>query len=93
MTTIASLLWARLFISWHLLYGEEAKWPTKVEIVGGGITLSFVINLTKHDKMALKRGPKTLERGKLQESNFDKLNHVFLGNFSHLSALRDRKKN
>lgn len=93
MTTIASLLWARLFISWHLLYGEEAKWPTKVEIVGGSITLSFVINSTKHDKIALKRGPKTLERGKLQESNFDKLNHVFLRNFSHLSALRDKKKN
>lgn len=88
MTAIASLLWARLFISWYLLYGEEAKWPTKVEIVGGSITLSFVINLTKHDKIALKRGPKTIEK-----SNFDKLNHVFLGNFSHLSALRDKKKN
>ena len=92
MTAIASLLLAYLFISWYLLYG--AKWPTMVEIFGGSIhTLSFVINLTKHDKIALKRGPKTLERGKLQESNFDKLNHVFLGNFSHLSALRDKKNN
>ena len=58
----------------------------------GVFTLPFV-NLTKHNKIALKRGPKTLETGKLQESNFDKLNHVFLGNFAVLSALRDKKKN
>ena len=43
-------------------------------------------------KLLLKKGRKTLETGKLQESNFDKLNHDFLGNFSHLSALRDKKK-
>ena len=59
----------------------------------GALTLPFVINLTKHDKIALKKRTQNSRNRKIPRIKFLKLNYVFLGNFSHLSALRDKKTN